>query len=69
MRPELIKTFMNACKTADAITSFPELTEEQYNQLFMHMSNVDVETTVRTINYAHRMIQFELKKQEAEKEG
>lgn len=64
MRPELFSTFIEACKSAQKITELPDLGQEKYNQLFMHMSNVDMETTIRTINYAHRMLLHEVKKTE-----
>ena len=62
MKKELIDPFLKTCSDAKKIAELPALTHEEYEKVFYHMSNVDMETTIRTINYAYRLLQFEMSK-------
>ena len=62
MKKELVESFLEVCDKAKKIADSPKLSEEQYDKVFYHMSNVDMETTIRTVNYAYRLLQYELAK-------
>ncbi|MFA6938325.1 MAG: hypothetical protein WCQ67_08850 [Treponema sp.] len=56
MNKDLLESFHNACKKAKVINDLPNLTDEQYEQIFYHVSNEDMVTTIRTINHAYTMV-------------
>lgn len=59
MKKELYESFKKACIQAKELSELPELTDEQFSKIFLHFSNTDMETTIRTIGYASRMIKLE----------
>lgn len=59
MNLNLVDNFNKACELAKAISEFPALSEEEYGRIFEHVSNGDMETTIRTIVHAYNMIQKE----------
>jgi hypothetical protein len=52
----LVDSFNNACRKAKVINDLPNLTPTQYEQIFYHVSNEDMATTIRTIEYAYQMV-------------
>lgn len=56
MNKNLVESFNTACKKAKVINDLPNLTDEQYEQIFYHVSNEDMVTTIRTINHAYTMV-------------
>jgi len=56
MEKQLVDSFNAACKKAKVINDLPNLTEEQYEKIFYHVSNADMFTTIRTIEHAYQMV-------------
>jgi hypothetical protein len=56
MEKQLVDSFNAACKKAKVINDLPNLTEEQYEKIFYHVSNADMITTIRTIEHAYQMV-------------
>ncbi len=56
MKTELFERFNSACDKAKVISTLPNLSEEQYSKIFSHVSNTDMMTTIKTINFAYRQI-------------
>ncbi len=60
MKEELFNSFNQICSMAKEIDELPDLTKEQYARIFQHVSNSDMETTIRTLRYAFHMIKEEV---------
>ncbi len=60
MKKELYQSFNQVCLMAKEISELPDLSEIQSDKVFNHVSNVDMETTIRTIRYAYHMIKREM---------
>lgn len=56
MDKQLVDSFNITCKKAKVINDLPNLTEEQYEKVFYHVSNEDMITTMRTIDHAYQMV-------------
>ena len=59
MKSELYPAFNQVCLMAKEIANLPALSESQIEKVFSHVSNVDMETTIRTIRYAYHMVKQE----------
>ncbi len=59
MKSELYPAFNQVCLMAQEIANLPDLDENQIEKVFSHVSNVDMETTIRTIRYAYHMVKQE----------
>lgn len=57
MRKELYSPFLQICTMSKEITAFDPLTDEQFSKVFDHVSNIDMETTIRTMRYAYHAYQ------------
>ncbi len=60
MKQDLYYSFNQACSMAKEIVALPDLNTEQCAKVFQHVSNSDMETTIRTLRYAYHMIKQEL---------
>ena len=56
MDQSLVELFNKACKKAKIINDLPNLSPGQYEQIFYHVSNEDMATTIRTIEHAYQMV-------------
>jgi len=59
MKKELYPVFTQACEMAKELADMPQLSPEQMDRIFAHMSNSDMETTIRTLRYAYMLIRKE----------
>ena len=59
MKNELYNPFRQVCSMAKEIDSMPVLTDDQCSKLFQHVSNSDMETTIRTLRHAYYLIKQE----------
>ena len=57
MTTQLVEHFNNACDMAKKISELPNLTPEQYEEIFAHVSNSDMMVTIRTIQHAYYNVQ------------
>ena len=60
MKKELYDSFKKICVQAKEISGMPELSPSQIDKIVLHVSNSDMETTIRTISHAYHMIKTEL---------
>ena len=56
MRKELYTPFKQVCGMAKEILGMPVLTEEQVKKVFAHVSNADMETTIRTLRHIYMLL-------------